>query len=126
MIIGIGIDIVDSRRIKNIIDRFGNMFLHRIFTPSEYEKCMAKKEFFLAFSKIFCVKEAAIKAVSITKGIKWHDFILNHDSNGKPLLTIVGQARLNLQTLCLEKEPNIHVSISDEPPYVTSLVVIDI
>jgi holo-[acyl-carrier protein] synthase len=126
MIIGIGIDLVDSRRIKNIMDHFGNTFLHRIFTLDEYKKCIQKKEPFLAFSKIFCVKEAAIKAISITKGMKWHDFNLNHDVHGKPFLTIVGQARLNLETLCFKKEPNIHVSISDEPPYVTGLVMIDV
>ena len=126
-ILGIGIDLVDARRIQNSINQFGDRFIDRIFTPYEKRHCLAKSLPYLGFAKIFAVKEAAIKAISRTQGMTWHDFELSHNKDGKPLLNLYGGALKNANLFSGSEKPiTIHVSVSDEPPYATAYVIIEI
>lgn len=125
MIIGIGTDIVDIRRIESAINRYGERFLNKIFTPTERERANKKSDPCGSYAKLFAAKEALIKAISNADGLKWHDMEILHDENGKPFFNIQGRALINLQHL-LDEETffKVDLSLSDEPPYATAFVVI--
>lgn len=125
MIIGIGTDIIDARRIERAIGCHGDRFLNKIFTPLERKRADAKAKPYLSYAKLFAAKEALIKAISNTDGMTWHDMEVRHADNGKPYLKVRGRALINIQHL-LDAEASLKVdlSISDEPPYATAFVVI--
>lgn len=123
MIIGVGIDIVDIRRIDALLHKFQDKFIKKIFTEKESERCLAKANRAHSFAKMFSLKEATIKAISDAEGIAWHDMEVSHDENGKPIMTLSGNALKNLQKKT--KNFNIQVSVSDEKDYATAYVVIE-
>ena len=134
MIIGVGTDIIDMRRIQNVWDKHGDRFLNRVFTPYEQTYCLAKKKVAAnSFAKIFAAKEAMLKAIGNTKGIDWHDMEVRHEPSGRPFLMLSGKARQNLHQAaeevlgkCLENDyanVKINLSLSDEPPYGIAFVV---
>ncbi len=90
MIVGIGTDMVDTRRIEKLLHRFGDRFVCKIFTPQERAYCMAQHHPAAAFAKRFAAKEAALKALGtgLRAGITWQDFDVGNDKNGKPCLKI--------------------------------------
>lgn len=128
MIIGIGQDIVDIRRIEKAIDRQGERFKKRIFTLDEiaYSESRANKKLIISsYGKRFAAKEAFVKAIGtgFSCGIKWTDIEVTKLDNGQPFLNLYGEA-LN-QMNKLSKNPNIHLSITDEYPIAGAFVVID-
>ncbi|MDR0640471.1 MAG: holo-ACP synthase [Holosporales bacterium] len=122
MIVGIGIDILDIRRIERLVLKFPEKFETRICTRREIEFCRARTQYIESLSKMFSMKEAVLKAISNVSGIRWHDIEILHDSRGKPSVNLSGVALRNLT----EKSETfqLEVSTSDEPPYVVSFVVI--
>lgn len=125
MIVGIGIDILDMRRIEGIIDRQGERFLRKIYTPQEREFCQKRHRFVESFAKIFALKEATIKAISHVPGVFWKDIEVGHDENGKPLITLHNAALTNLQKRRKNAAFHIEASTSDDYPYATAFVIID-
>ncbi|MBQ7524514.1 MAG: holo-ACP synthase [Alphaproteobacteria bacterium] len=124
MIIGVGIDIVDIRRIAALLQKFPDRFVDRIFTMSEVDFCRARGDNAAAsFAKMFSLKEATIKAVSAVEGIRWHDMEVNHDPNGKPIILISGRMLENLRRKA--EQFNVQASVSDEKHYATAYVVIE-
>lgn len=123
MIIGVGVDIVDIRRIDAILQKLQPQFIRKIFTQEERDYCLSKSSPASYFAKMFSIKEATIKAISNTSGIAWHDMSISHDANGKPIMTLSGNALQNLQN----KSPkfNIQVSTSDEKNYAIGFVIIE-
>ncbi|MDR1333479.1 MAG: holo-ACP synthase [Holosporales bacterium] len=123
MIVGVGIDILAIHRIEHLLMRFPERFKSKTFTESEIAFCEARSNMAASFAKVFSLKEATIKAISDVGGVKWHDMEISHDSNGKPLITLHGNALRNV----LRKAPAFSVlaSVSDEKDYVSAFVIIE-
>lgn len=131
MIIGIGSDIVDIRRIEQGIGRFGDRFISRLYTPDERTRAEQKTGAgrIARYAKYFAAKEAAIKALggSNGQGFGWTDFEVRYTAHGAPELHLSGMAGRVLQSrLTKGQQAGIHLSLSDEPPYAQAFVVIEV
>jgi holo-[acyl-carrier protein] synthase len=127
MIIGIGVDIVDMRRIEAMIDRFGAQFTSRIFTSGERIYAASSPHPMRAYSNRFAAKEAAAKALGtgMKEGIGWQDIEISRAVSGAPSLTLHRKAHERLTSLLPSGfTGHMHVSFSDEPPYSTAFVVL--
>ena len=123
MIIGVGIDIVDVRRIDSILRKFKEQFLNKIYTDAEIQFCYSRSDAVSSLAKVFSLKEATIKALSDAKGIGWHDMQISHDENGKPIMNLSGKALEHLKKKT--SNFNIQVSVSDEKKYAIAYVIIE-
>jgi len=94
MIVGLGTDLAEIPRIERSIERFGDRFLERIFTPAEIAYCRRKKSSAESFAARFAAKEAGAKALGtgISFGVGWHDFEVRRAPSGKPSLHLTGRA----------------------------------
>ena len=124
MILGIGTDIVDTRRIQAAMQRHPDRFVKTCFTDTEIEQSQDQASY---FAKRFAVKEAVYKALSIsgTSGCKWHEVETVSAPNGAPIVNLTGRCKTALETMT----PNgytadLAVSLSDEPPYALAFIVI--
>ena len=129
MIIGIGTDLVDVRRIERSIERFGQSFCDRIYTPSERVLCDSRhgKKRFSAYAMRFAAKEACSKALGtgLRQGVFWRDMQNTNLSTGKPMMTLSGGALKRLNDLTPKGFiPQIDVSLTDEYPYAMAIVII--
>lgn len=121
MIIGTGIDILDVRRIKHLIDKLGSHFTHKYFTSNEIEFCMSRNNVAYSFAKIFSIKEAIIKAISNKSGMTWHSTEILHNEFGKPIAKVFCNIYGNIPN----NKYSIHVSTSDELLYVVSMAILE-
>lgn len=127
MIIGIGTDIVDRRRIKAALDRFGDKFANRIFTVNEQAVAKTRHDPSLFLAKRFAAKEAVYKVLhrSGIQGLGWREAEILNDGRGAPQITLTGRCKTALEGLTPDGyNPSIDVSLSDEPPYAVAFVVI--
>ena len=129
MIVGIGTDLVDIRRIEKSVARFGDAFCNRIFTKDEQALCdsRAGNKRISAYAMRFCAKEACSKALGtgLRQGVFWRDMQVTHLPGGKPVMMLAGGALDRLNTLTPEKfKPQIDVSLTDEYPYAMAVVII--
>ena len=127
MIIGIGTDLVDIRRIERTIKRFGERFLNRIFTDVEREKSEARKERVASYAKRFAAKEACSKALGtgFRRGVYWRDMGVVNLASGRPTMRLTGGAARRLQELTPNgMRAQIDVSLTDEPPMGQAIVII--
>jgi holo-[acyl-carrier protein] synthase len=94
MVIGVGTDLMEIARIQQSIARFGDRFLHRVFTPSEIAYCQRKKNAAESFAARFAAKEAAAKALGtgISYGVSWLEIEVTREPSGKPGLALTGRA----------------------------------
>jgi holo-[acyl-carrier protein] synthase len=122
LIIGVGVDVLDIRRIGRLVQKFPEKFVEKIWTPQELEFCQTRNKYVESLAKMFSLKEAVLKAISDVSGVRWHDVEVLHDARGKPLIGLSGRALQNI----MKKSQifQIEASTSDEPPYVVSFVVI--
>ena len=125
MIYGIGIDIIDNRRIEETIIKFGNKFKTRCFSKNEIKKSEKKINSVNSFSKIYAAKEACAKALGtgFRRGITWKDIEIINDSLGKPMVVLHNKAKTRLSKIA-NKQYNIKLSISDEKNYSIANVII--
>jgi holo-[acyl-carrier protein] synthase len=95
MIVGLGVDITSVDRIEAAIDRWGDTFLRRIFTPSEIAYCRRHRNCAERFGGRFAAKEAAMKALGTgwTRGVRWVDIEVVREPSGKPTLKLSGACR---------------------------------
>ena len=116
--IGLGVDIIDNRRIKKTIDRFGNKFIEKCFSSNEIKESNPRKNSVNYFAKRYAAKEACAKALGtgFTKGIVWKDIEIMNDMNGKPYINLYNNALRRLKEIS-NKECNILLSLSDEKNY---------
>ncbi len=127
MIVGIGADIVDIRRIEAGLERFGERFLNRLFAAEERDGAARARNRAAFLAKRFAAKEAFAKAVGtgIDKGVAWRDIAVINDAAGRPVLNLSGGARACVDSLlpsgCAGR---IDLSLSDEPPMALAFVVI--
>ena len=95
MIVGTGIDIAEVRRIRQSIDRFGQRFLERIYTPGEMRYCDSKANRVERYAARFAAKEAAMKALGTgwSRGVRWIDIEVSRRQGSRPMLELKGEAR---------------------------------
>lgn len=125
MIAGIGVDLLDIRRLEKVILRQGDRFLKKIYTEQEREFCEKRIKSIESFAKIFSIKEAIIKAISNVSGVFWHDIEVFHNENGKPFVRLKNSALKNLLIKIKDKSFAVEVSVSDEIPYVCAFAIIE-
>ena len=127
MILGIGNDIVSVERIENLLDKFGERFIKKIFTKEEETRSLKNLKPAAFLAKRFAAKEAAWKALGDQKqiGINWKDMGVRNNKSGKPFIELKGKAAEQLKKLTPEKMvARIDLSLSDEVPYAQAFVVI--
>lgn len=133
MIVGIGNDICDIRRIEKALERFGERFIARVFTEEEQKRAERRKEAGLAvyagtLAKRFAAKEAASKALGtgFRAGVFHRDLGVVNLPSGQPTLELTGGAKQRLDNLVPEgMMARVHLTMTDEYPYAEALVVIE-
>lgn len=128
MIIGLGSDLIDIRRIENSIEKFGDRFIERIFTATEQEKSDKRKMRAASYAKRFAAKEACSKALGtgISNGVYWRDMGVVNLPGGKPTLKLTNSAAKRLAELTPQGyQANIHLTITDDGPLAQAFVVIE-
>jgi holo-[acyl-carrier protein] synthase len=127
MIIGIGSDIVDARRIARVLDRHGDRFLDRIFTATERAKAEKRANRAETYAKRFAAKEACSKALGtgFRRGVFWRDMGVVNLPSGRPTMKLTGGALVRLKAILPEGcEAQIDVSLTDEGPTAQAIVII--
>ncbi len=124
MICGIGTDLVYIPRIKKAVDRWGERFLTRVFTPSEIAYCTGHKRPEASLALRFAAKEACSKALGtgISGGISWRHISIGHGKTGKPVLELKQGARTRAGKLGARIW---HVSLSHEGDYALAIVILE-
>ncbi len=131
MILGIGNDLVDIRRIEKVLKRHEKRFIQRCFTEEERQKALGRQKSGLSahtYAKRFAAKEACAKALGtgMAKGVAFKDIGVINDKDGVPRLHLTGGALSRLQSITPESmAPYLHLSFTDEPPYAQAFVVIE-
>jgi len=94
MIVGTGIDVVEIERIQQAIDRYGQRFLNRVFSPDEQAYCLRKRNAAESLAARFAAKEAAAKALGtgISRGVSWLEIEVVRELSGRPTLRFHGRA----------------------------------
>ena len=125
MIIKNGIDIIDIRRIKKTIDRFGMKFKQRCFTYNEILRSEKKIKSTESFAKRYAAKEACAKALGtgLARGVFWKDIEVYNDKYGKPKIKLYNKALKFLKKIN-KKSSSIEVSLTDESHYAVANVII--
>jgi holo-[acyl-carrier protein] synthase len=121
MVLGVGVDIIEIQRIKNVIDRFESKFLNKIFTDNEIEYCINKVNKYQHFAARFAAKEAIYKALTETgqKIATWKNIEVFNQKNGLPIVKTYGKLKEYLA-----KDKEIKLSISHSDNYVVCFVII--
>ena len=128
MIVGIGSDLSDIRRIQGSLDRFGERFIERVFTEVERKRSERKGDRAASYAKRFAAKEACAKALGtgIRRGVFWRDMGVVNLPSGQPTMRLTGGAEQRLMEIMpAGMEPFIHVSLTDDHPYAQAFVVIE-
>ena len=127
MIIGIGSDLCDARRIEAVLKRHGDRFLDRIFTPAERAKAERRANRVETYAKRFAAKEACAKALGtgFRRGVFWRDMGVVNLASGRPTLKLTGGAARALATLTPEDHmARIDLTITDDFPMAQAIVII--
>ncbi|HUO21488.1 MAG TPA: holo-ACP synthase [Caulobacteraceae bacterium] len=128
MIVGIGSDLTDIRRIQTTLDRFGARFTDRIFTETERRRAERRDDRASSYAKRFAAKEACSKALGtgIRAGVFWRDMGVVNAPSGQPTMRLTGGAAVRLAALIPPgMQANIHVSLTDDHPYAQAFVIIE-
>jgi len=127
MIIGIGTDLCDIRRIERALGRFGERFTRRCFTETERAKADRRADRAGTYAKRFAAKEACSKALGTgIRGIRWQEMGVVNLPTGQPTLLLSGKARRRLDALTPPgHEAVIHLTLTDEHPTAQAIVLIE-
>jgi holo-[acyl-carrier protein] synthase len=128
MIIGLGSDLIDIRRVEKSLARFGTRFTKRVFTEVEQAKSDKRANRAASYAKRFAAKEACSKALGtgISRGVYWTDMGVVNLPGGKPTMRLTNGAALRLAELIPPgHEPRIHVTITDDFPLAQAFVIIE-
>jgi holo-[acyl-carrier protein] synthase len=127
MILGIGSDITDARRIAKVIERHGERFLDRVFTATERARADRRRNRAETYAKRFAAKEACAKALGtgLRAGVWWRDMGVVNLVSGRPTMELTGGAKRRLEAITPKGyEARIDVTITDEGPMAHAFVVI--
>ena len=128
MIVGIGSDLIDIRRVEKTLERFGERFVQRVFTDVEQRKSDRRRARAASFAKRFAAKEACAKALGtgLRDGVFWRDMGVVNLPSGKPTMRLAGGAAERLVALMPAGcDPVIHLTITDDWPLAQAFVVIE-
>jgi len=124
MIQGIGIDLVENERIEKIINKWGQRFLQRVFSENEINYCGRHILSSLHYGARFAAKEAFLKALGIGlgRGVKLREIEVVHDDQGKPDLSLHGEANLQIEKRQIKR---INLSMTHTKNYATAIVILE-
>ncbi|CAN5551462.1 holo-ACP synthase [soil metagenome] len=128
MIVGMGNDTIDIRRIEKTIERYGDRFIKRIFTDIEQRKSDKRLERAASYAKRYAAKEACSKALGtgFRSNVFWRDMGVVNEPSGKPTMQLTGGALARLEALMPQGHfAHIHVTITDDFPYAQAIVIIE-
>jgi len=128
MILGTGSDLIDIRRIEKTLERHGERFIQRVFTPVEVRKSERRRMRAASYAKRFAAKEACAKALGtgLSAGVFWRDMGVINLPSGKPTIALTGGAAKRLQSLLpAGHKAVIHLTITDEFPMAQAYVIIE-
>jgi holo-[acyl-carrier protein] synthase len=128
MIIGLGSDLIDIRRVERSLERFGQRFIQRIFTETEQAKSERRRQRAASYAKRFAAKEACAKALGtgMSMGVFWRDIGVVNLPGGKPTMKLEnGAAKRLADLLPAGYEARIHLTITDDFPLAQAFVVIE-
>lgn len=129
MIIGLGNDLIDIRRIEATLDRFGDRFIQRIFTTVEQQKSERRANRAASYAKRFAAKEACSKALGtgFRQGVYWRDLGVVNLSSGRPTMHLTGSAELHLARMTPDgHEARIDLTLTDDFPLAQAIVIISV
>ena len=127
MILGLGSDMIDIRRIEQAIERFGDRFLDRIFTDAERSKCDRRANRSASYARRFAAKEACSKALGtgFRDGVYWRDLGVVNLASGQPSMRLTGGALRRLEEITPDgMTARLDVTLTDEPPLAQAVVII--
>ena len=127
MIIGLGSDLIDIRRIERVIEQFGDRFLDRIFTQAERSKCDRRANRAASYARRFAAKEACSKALGtgFRSGIFWRDLGVVNLPSGQPTMRLTGGALRRLHEITpADMTARLDITLTDEPPIAQAVVII--
>jgi holo-[acyl-carrier protein] synthase len=127
MILGLGSDLIDIRRVEQVIERFGDRFLERIFTDVERRKCERRADRAASYARRFAAKEACSKALGtgFRDGVFWRDLGVVNLPSGRPSMMLTGGARRRLEEITpAGTVARLDVTLTDEPPIAQAVVII--
>ena len=128
MIVGIGSDLIDIRRVEKTLARHAERFIARVFTEIEREKSERRKERAASYAKRFAAKEACAKALGtgISRGVFWRDMGVVNLPGGKPTMRLTGGAAARLAEIVPQgQEVFIHLTITDDYPLAQAFVIVE-
>jgi holo-[acyl-carrier protein] synthase len=128
MIVGLGSDLIDIRRVERTLGRFGDRFVARIFTEIEKRKSDGRRNRAASYAKRFAAKEACAKALGtgIGQGVFWRDMGVVNLPGGKPTMALAnGAAKRLAEILPGGYEALIHVTLTDDFPMAQAFVIIE-
>ena len=128
MILGIGSDLSDIRRIQASLERFGDRFRARVFTDLERSRSDRKADAAASYAKRFAAKEACAKALGtgMRRGVFWRDMGVVNMRSGQPTLALTGGALARLEEMTPPgMTAKIHLSLTDDHPYAQAFVIIE-
>jgi holo-[acyl-carrier protein] synthase len=127
MILGLGTDLIDIRRIERVIERFGDRFLDRIFTEMERRRCERRADRAASYARRFAAKEACSKALGtgFRRGVFWRDLGVINRPSGQPTMQLTGGALHRLAEITPPgMMARLDVTLTDEPPLAQAVVII--
>jgi holo-[acyl-carrier protein] synthase len=127
MILGIGSDITDVRRIAKVLERHGERFIDRVFTPAEQARAERRRNRIETYAKRFAAKEACAKALGtgLRGGVWWRDMGVVNLALGRPTMELTGGAKRRLEAITPPGyEARIELTITDEGPMAQAFVII--
>lgn len=128
MIIGLGSDLCDIRRVHETLERFGERFTQKVFTAVERDRSDRRNKRAASYAKRFAAKEACAKALGtgLRNGVFWRDMGVENHSSGAPTLVLTGGAKARLEAMTpAGHSANIHLTITDDDPYAQAFVIIE-
>jgi holo-[acyl-carrier protein] synthase len=128
MIVGIGSDLCDIRRIERSLERFGDRFTHRVFTEGERARSDRRAARAPSYARRFAAKEACSKALGtgLSHGVFWRDMEVVNLPGGRPTLRLTNGAAERLAALTPPgHRPVVHVTLTDDPPLAQAFVIIE-
>lgn len=129
MIIGIGQDTIDIRRVEHSLTRYGDRFVQRLFTEVEQAKSDRRRERAASYAKRFAAKEACAKALGTgvpRRGVHWRDMGVVNLPTGAPTMNLTGGAARRLQDITPDGfSARIHLTITDDFPLAQAFVIIE-
>jgi holo-[acyl-carrier protein] synthase len=128
MILGVGSDLADIRRIEGTLERFGARFVDRVFTEIEQVKSERRRDRAATYAKRWAAKEACAKALGtgLRMGVAWREMGVYNLSSGQPMMTLTGGAAERLAAMTPPgATARIHVTLTDDHPWAQAFVVIE-